>query len=163
MNLKKRTGIKGLPLAVLTAALLTHGGMAQAEEKAGGATGATEIVVYKDPNCGCCTKWSEHMRRAGFSVIENKMENMDAVKQRFGVAKALSSCHTAVVDGYIIEGHVPAEDVRRLLREKPDITGLTAPGMPQQSPGMQPEGEAPRNYDVLAFDRKGDVRVFSRY
>jgi len=124
----------------------------------------TEIVMYKSPTCGCCGNWAEHLRGAGFTVVEKKQEDMGAIKAKFGVPEQLSSCHTAIIDGYIIEGHVPAADVQRLLKEKPmDVVGLTAPGMPKQSPGMQDKTMEPKNYDVLAFDKNGASHVFTRY
>ncbi|TLS77275.1 DUF411 domain-containing protein [Mariprofundus erugo] len=124
---------------------------------------ATEVVMYKSPNCGCCTDWADSLRKEGFTVVENQREDMDRIKASYGVPEKLSSCHTATVDGYVIEGHVPAADVKRLLDEKPAIVGLTAPGMPMKSPGMQPAGLPPKNYDVLAFDKDGKAVVFSHY
>lgn len=124
---------------------------------------ATEVVMYKSPNCGCCTGWAEYLRNEGFTVIENKREDMDAIKAQYGVPARLASCHTATVDGYIIEGHVPAPDIKRLLQERPQVAGLTAPGMPAKSPGMQAKGMPPEGYDVLAFDKNGESRVFSHY
>jgi len=88
---------------------------------------------------------------------------MDVIKAKYGVTQKLASCHTAIVDGYVIEGHVPAADVARLLKERPDVVGLTAPGMPMKSPGMQKPGQIPKNYDVLAFDANGTSHVFSHY
>ncbi len=122
-----------------------------------------EVVMYKSPSCQCCTGWAEHLRNAGFTVIEHKRDDMEAVKAQYGIPENLASCHTALVDGYIIEGHVPADDVKRLLKERPQVAGLTAPGMPMQSPGMQEEGKAPRNYQVLSFDKTGHATVFRRY
>jgi len=125
---------------------------------------ATEVVMYKSPTCGCCSGWADTLKSAGFTVVEKKQEDMDVIKEKYGVPGDLSSCHTAIVGGYIIEGHVPAADVQRLLKEKPaNVVGLTAPGMPMQSPGMQPEMLEPKNYDVLAFDKDGNTTVFSRY
>ncbi len=124
---------------------------------------ATEVVMYKNPSCGCCSAWAKHMRAAGFTVKELPREDMAAVKEKYGVSAGLASCHTAIVDGYVIEGHVPASDVKRLLKERPQVVGLTAPGMPMQSPGMQAEGKQPRNYDVLAFDQQGRAKVYHRY
>jgi len=121
------------------------------------------VVMYKSPNCECCTGWAEHLRKDGFSVVVNKREDMDAIKTKFGVSEKLASCHTAIVDGYVIEGHVPAADVERLLKERPDIVGLTAPGMPMKSPGMQAVGQQPQGYSVLAFDKDGNTTVFHRY
>ena len=121
-----------------------------------------EIVMYKDPNCGCCGKWAEHMRSAGFAVKEVASARMDLVKQEAGVPEALGSCHTAKVAGYVVEGHVPAADVRRMLAEKPAIRGLSAPGMPLGSPGMEGPYPAER-YDVVSFDAQGRSAVFSKH
>ncbi len=122
-----------------------------------------EVVMYKSPNCECCTGWADHLRKEGFTVVEKKRDDMDAIKAKYGVTQKLASCHTAIVDGYVIEGHVPAADVERLLTERPNIVGLTAPGMPMKSPGMQKSGQTPKNYDVLAFDADGTSRVFTHY
>ena len=121
-----------------------------------------EVVMYKDPNCGCCGKWAEHMRSAGFAVKEVASQRMDLVKQEAGVPEALGSCHTAKVAGYVVEGHVPAADVRRMLAEKPAIRGLSAPGMPLGSPGMEGPYPAER-YDVVSFDAQGRRAVFSKH
>ena len=121
-----------------------------------------EVVMYKDPNCGCCGKWAEHMRSAGFAVKEVASPRMDLVKQEAGVPEALGSCHTAKVGGYVVEGHVPAADVRRMLAEKPAIRGLSAPGMPLGSPGMEGPYPAER-YDVVSFDAQGRSAVFSKH
>ncbi len=122
-----------------------------------------EITVYKSPTCGCCTDWEVYLEKEGFKVISHERTNMDSIKKKYGVKSHLASCHTGIIDGYIIEGHVPAEDIKRLLEEKPKAAGLTAPGMPQHSPGMQPPGEKPRGYSVLMFDEEGRTRVFTRY
>jgi len=124
---------------------------------------AKKIVMYKSPNCECCTGWAKHLRQQGFTVEVHKSEDMAAIKTKFGVSKKLSSCHTAIIDGYVIEGHVPAADIERLLKERPDIIGLTAPGMPKKSPGMQAVGQKPQGYSVLAFDEAGKVTVFHKY
>jgi len=120
------------------------------------------LTVWKSANCGCCQKWVEYMKDNGFKVISNNVENVLLMKEKLGITNpALHSCHTAEVDGYLIEGHVPASDVRRLLAERPNIVGLTAPGMPQMSPGM---GSAnPRDYDVLQFNSHKRSSVFSSY
>jgi len=122
-----------------------------------------EIIMYKSPNCECCDGWAKHLRKAGFTVKVNKRDDMDAIKAANGVPEKLASCHTALIGGYVIEGHVPASDVERLLKERPDIVGLTAPGMPMKSPGMQAVGKQPKNYDVLAFSKDGTSKVFSHY
>ncbi|TAH50475.1 MAG: DUF411 domain-containing protein [Betaproteobacteria bacterium] len=121
-----------------------------------------EVTMYKDPNCGCCSKWAEHMRAHGFSVKEIGTPQMGAVKQAAGVPQALGSCHTAKIGKYVIEGHVPAADVKRLLAEKPAVVGLSAPGMPQGSPGMEGPFPADR-YDVVSFDREGRTAVFAQH
>jgi len=134
---------------------------AQAEAEPGRA--APEITVYKEKTCGCCNGWIDHLRASGFKVIAKDQTNMQGIKRNFGVSRNLQSCHTAVVNGYVVEGHVPAADIKRLLREKPDVLGLTAPGMPQRSPGMQPNYLPPRDYDVLSFDERGKVELYHRY
>jgi len=121
-----------------------------------------EVTVYKDPNCGCCSKWADHLRDSGFTVREVPTGDMGRIKLQAGVPRALGACHTAVVEGYVIEGHVPAADVKRLLRDKPNVVGLSAPGMPQGSPGM--EGPyPPERYQVLSFDEKGEAEVFASH
>ncbi|UVV68381.1 DUF411 domain-containing protein [Brucella anthropi] len=125
-------------------------------------TAAPQMTMYKDPYCGCCEGWAEHMKAAGFNVTVKVEETMDTVKAKYGVGANLASCHTAVVDGYVIEGHVPASAVKRLLAERPQATGLTAPGMPMGSPGMEMPGSKAETYDVLLF--KGQMtKPFARY
>jgi hypothetical protein len=111
------------------------------------------ITVHKDPNCGCCAGWVGHLQRAGFPTEVIETRNLDAVKTRFKVPDDLAACHTAEVAGYVIEGHVPAIALKRLLAEKPDATGLAVPGMPVGSPGM--EGGTPERYDVVLFGLNG--------
>jgi hypothetical protein len=130
---------------------------------ASAAAAAPPITIYKSPTCGCCAKWVEHLKAAGFTPTVHDTDDMDAVKRKQGVPKALESCHTALAGGYIIEGHVPAADVLRLLRERPaGIRGLAAPGMPAGSPGMEMGGRADR-FDVIAFGRDGSTRVFAHH
>jgi hypothetical protein len=118
------------------------------------------MVVSKTPTCGCCGKWVEHMQASGFDVEVRNMPSTNAARAAAGVPWKMSSCHTAVVGGYAVEGHVPADLVIQLLAEKPDdIIGLAAPGMPMGSPGM--EGPNPDRYDVLAFDQDGNVSVYA--
>ncbi len=120
------------------------------------------LTVWKSANCGCCQKWVEYMENNGFKVVSNNVENVVRIKEKLGITNpALHSCHTAEVDGYLIEGHVPASDVRRLLSERPNIAGLTAPGMPQMSPGMG--STTPKDYDVLQFSSNQRSSVFSSY
>ena len=119
------------------------------------------ITVYKSPTCGCCTKWVSHLRDNGFVVETIDRKDINAVKPENGIPRTLASCHTAIIDGYVIEGHVPAVDIKRLLKERPDVAGLTVPGMPMGSPGM--EGPRQDRYDVMTFTRSGDTTVFSRH
>jgi hypothetical protein len=117
------------------------------------------VVVYKSPTCGCCVKWVEHMRQNGFRVESHDTSDVDPIKDQANVPVAARSCHVGLVGGYAIEGHVPAEVVRRLLREHPsDIAGLAVPGMVTGSPGM--EGPNPEHYDIVAFTKDGQTRVY---
>ena len=123
----------------------------------------TPITVYKDPSCGCCKNWVEHLRANGFAPEAHDRADMDALKDSLGVPTALRSCHTGVVGRYVIEGHVPAADVKQLLATKPASTaGLAVPGMPAGSPGMEMGGRVDR-YDVIAFAPGGATRVFARH
>lgn len=123
---------------------------------------AGDLVVYKSPTCGCCGGWADHMRANGFTVIERDTSDVGAVKQRLGVLPSLGSCHTAIIAGYVVEGHVPADDVIRLLEERPAIVGIAVPGMPAGSPGMEMVRPF-ESYEVIAFDKNGRTSVFSRH
>lgn len=125
-------------------------------------TGAPIVTVYKSPTCQCCSKWVEHLRASGFAVEPHNETAMNPLKTRLGVSQPLWSCHTAVVGDYVIEGHVPAEDIRRLLAEKPKGRGLAVPGMPIGSPGME-AGERRDPYDVVLFDESGHAEVFAHH
>ena len=122
---------------------------------------STTVTVYQSPTCPCCKKWVTHMKEAGFNVVSIHRNDMNAVKQAHGVSSNLGSCHTATVGGYVVEGHVPAADVKRLLAERPAVVGLAVPGMPMGSPGM--EGVYSEKYDVIAFDRSGGRSVFASH
>jgi hypothetical protein len=125
--------------------------------------GLPKVVVYKSATCGCCKLWVEHLRKAGFAVEANDVDNMQPIKERVGVPYGMGSCHTAEVGGYFVEGHVPAEDVKRLLRQHPEAKGLTVPGMPAGSPGMEvPSGEV-QPYEVLLVAKDGSTSVFARH
>lgn len=127
------------------------------------AAAAPTVVVHKTPTCGCCGLWVKHMQAAGFQVQVHDLENLAPIKERVGVPFGMGSCHTAEVDGYFVEGHVPAEDVKRLLRERPKARGLTVPGMPAGSPGMEvPSGRVDR-YDVLLVGPDGKTSVFATH
>ena len=119
------------------------------------------ITVYKSPTCGCCTKWVSHLQKNGFEVEAINRQDMNEIKTGAGIPRQLASCHTAKIGGYVIEGHVPAGDIKRLLKERPDVSGLTVPGMPMGSPGM--EGHRQDKYDVLTFTESGETRIYSRY
>jgi hypothetical protein len=123
--------------------------------------GVPVIEVYKSPTCGCCGKWAEHLRNDGFAVNVHAIPGIDAFRVRTGVPAALASCHTALVGGYVVEGHVPATDIRRLLSERPKALGVAVPGMPMGAPGM----DAPHasGYDVLLFQADGATRVYHAY
>jgi hypothetical protein len=121
------------------------------------------VVVHKSPSCGCCGSWVEHMRKAGFSVEVRDTDNLEPVKKRLGIPYGKGSCHTAEVGGYFAEGHVPAEDIKRLLTERPAAKGLTLPGMPAGSPGMEmPDGRVDA-YTVELVNPDGSTRPFSRH
>jgi hypothetical protein len=128
-----------------------------------GGTSPTPITVYKSSTCGCCTKWVDHIRANGFAPVVHNDEEMDALKDKLKVPEGVRSCHTAQIDGYLIEGHVPASDIRRLLAERPKTAGLAVPDMPPLTPGMAPAGVEPRDYEVVAFELGGDTRVFARH
>ena len=136
---------------------------------AGGAWGLTvaitgeaqEIQVYKTATCDCCSGWVDHLKRNGFAVKVKDLEDLDLIKRMAGVGDALESCHTAFVAGYAIEGHVPAGDIKRLLKEKPSARGLAVPGMPGGAPGMESADKEP--YEVLIFDAIGGTKVYARY
>lgn len=121
------------------------------------------IEVYRDPTCGCCSKWVDHLEADSFTVQTTDMKDLTALKTSHGIPPQVQSCHTALVDGYVLEGHVPAADVRRLLDERPAIAGLAVPGMPIGSPGMEVPSKAAQQYDVMAFSADGSTRVFATH
>ena len=116
-------------------------------------------TVYKSPTCGCCSLWNRHLEENGFEIVAHDRNDMTAVKDSLGVPGDLASCHTAVIEGYVVEGHVPAASIRRLLEERPEALGLTVPGMPLGSPGME-QGDLKQSYDVLLVDANGEATVF---
>ena len=134
---------------------------AQAAKTTAAAAAPTPIEVYKTPTCGCCGKWVEHMKAQGFAPTVHDLPDLSAVRAKHGVPAHLQSCHTALVSGYLVEGHVPADVIRQLLKEKPKVAGITVPGMPMGSPGME-QGGMKDPYDVLTFDRAGNTKVFAR-
>jgi hypothetical protein len=148
-----------LRLLAGAAAFVTLGGL-RTGARAGAAV-LPDVVVYKSPTCGCCTEWVAHLRRHGFRVRSEDVAELQPVKARHGVPEELQSCHTALVGGYVVEGHVPADLVERLLRERPKVVGLAVPGMPVGSPGMELPGARAERYRVLTFDRDGRTGVFA--
>ena len=124
---------------------------------------STAITVYKSSSCDCCAKWVDHLRANGFAPAVHDEENMDAIKDELGVPTSVRSCHTAVLDRYAVEGHVPAGDLRRLLQQRPGVAGLAAPGMPKTSPGMARPGDPAEPYEVVSFTRDGKTAVFARH
>lgn len=149
VTITRRTALIGL------ASLAAH-------PTAGFAQALPKVVVTKDPSCGCCGAWVEHMWAAGFSVEVVDVPDINRVKSRLGIPQALASCHTAEVAGYVVEGHVPAAEVKRLLAEKPEAKGLAVPGMPMGSPGMEMAGMASDTYEVVLFGPFGRS-TFARY
>jgi len=126
------------------------------------ARAATRVQVYKSPTCGCCAAWVDHLRAAGFAVDVTETNDTRSVVQRLGMPDHLAGCHSAVVDGYVLEGHVPAAEVKRLLATKPQAIGLAVPGMPVGSPGME-QGARKDAYQVVLVDRKGGESIFASY
>lgn len=124
---------------------------------------AADVLNHKSPYCGCCTEWTKHMQDAGFTVEEQLHENMNPIKQKLGVTPELASCHTAEINGYVFEGHIPAEDVKAFLENPPrNAKGLAVPGMPMGSPGME-YGDKKDEYSVYAFNEKGQVFEYRHY
>lgn len=127
-----------------------------------GHEGAREITVYRSPTCGCCKGWIDHLRAHGFEVTDVLRDDVNPTKQQLGLPQDLASCHTAVIDGYVIEGHVPADDIKRLVAEKPDLAGIAVPAMPVGTPGME-MGERKDPFAVIGFDREGRVEPYRQY
>lgn len=149
-----------LALASTLVVLASPGWLAPPVQAEGDAKLPT-VQVYKSPTCGCCGKWIDHLKAKGFDVQATDVRDVSVIKRQNGLPPALASCHTAVVGGYVIEGHVPADDIKRLLSEKPEIAGLSVPKMPIGSPGM--EGPNPERYDVIAFDGQGKQQIYATH
>ncbi len=146
---------------IVSVVLLMASGAQAGPEPVGQSADQPLIKVWKTPTCGCCGKWVQHMQAAGFRLEVTDVANVDPIKTANGLPLNLASCHTALVGGYVVEGHVPASDVRRLLAEKPDIVGLTAPGMPPGSPGMDVPGSP--SFDVLSLGKDGKTAVYATH
>lgn len=144
------------PMALALAGSVLLGGLAHAD------TADDTVTVYKSPTCGCCQDWVDHMKDNDFEVTVHETNSLNPIKKDAGITPRLASCHTAFVGDYVIEGHVPASDVRKLLSEAPRARGLAVPGMPVGSPGME-MGDRQDSYNVLLFNEQGQARVFSSY
>ena len=152
-TLRNRFGI------VVASGLLLVSVGAAAKRGSATVTKPIAIKVYKTPQCGCCKGWVQHLRDNGFQVETMDMPDLSMIKQKYGVKRELQACHTAIVNGYVVEGHVPADVILRMLKEHPAIAGLAVPGMPSGSPGM--EGGSKQAYDVLTFDKAGHTKVYA--
>jgi hypothetical protein len=150
--------MKPLMLAALCA--LSFGAMAEPAPVA--TNEPIKIEVYRSPSCSCCGKWLGHLAQNHFQIKDNVTENVQAMKDKLGVPANLASCHTAVVNGYVIEGHVPAEDIRKLLKLKPNVVGIAVPEMPVGTPGMEMGGKKDA-YDVMSFDKAQHFQVFTHH
>lgn len=155
-NVVSRRSALRLPLAMLGAAVLSNPLRALARSE------PNQITVWKNPDCGCCREWVAHLRKNGFEVVTNDVKDTAPIRQKLGLPDKFGSCHTASLGNYVIEGHVPAQELRRLLREKPNARGLAVPGMPVGSPGME-VGNARDAYDVLLVLADGSSRVYQSY
>ncbi|MFQ5434529.1 MAG: DUF411 domain-containing protein [Anaerolineae bacterium] len=159
--------MKLIVFALLTLALAACAGSAQpdapAQEPAQVPVASTTIHVYKSPTCGCCGNWVDRLVEYEFDVGTEDMDNLTGIKKQYGVPANLQSCHTAVVDGYVIEGHVPPADIEQLLAERPDAVGLTVPGMVVGLSGMEVPGSPVQPYDVVLFDESGQISLFASY
>jgi hypothetical protein len=144
-----------LVIAMLFSSGFTWAEVAQAGEK-------IDIVVNRSPTCSCCGKWIEHLKQNNFNVKDVVSDDVQGIKNKYGVTQELASCHTAIVNGYVVEGHVPASDIRTLLKNKPDVVGITVPGMPSGTPGMEMGGKKDA-YQVISFDKKNQQQVFNSY
>ena len=155
-----RRGMLKLPLALLGMSLLSHPLRVLATNK------ADLITVWKTPNCGCCKEWVVHLRKEGFHVVTNDVNDTAPIRQKLGLPAKFGSCHTAQVSGYVLEGHVPAREVMRLLRDKPAAVGLAVPGMPVGSPGMEMPGDmlgVRDAFDVVLVNKDGNASVYASY
>ena len=138
----------------------TAGASVAGYEADGQEAAAPRVIVYKTATCGCCAGWADYLKGHGFEVKTEDVADLTAVKVELGVPPQLQSCHTAVIDGYLVEGHVPIEPIQRMLEERPEIAGIAVPGMPIGSPGMEVPGRPADSYDIVAFDREGNTTVY---
>ena len=155
MTMLMRTALLSLPILALVS-LPSSAQPARPRKPA-----VSAMQVYRSPTCGCCGKWVDHVKAAGFSPAVHQIEDVSPVKAKGGVPENLRSCHTALIGGYVIEGHVPADVIEQLLTEKPTIAGLAVPGMPIGSPGME-QGARVDPYEVIAFTKEGKRSVYAK-
>ncbi|HEY6362148.1 MAG TPA: DUF411 domain-containing protein [Vicinamibacterales bacterium] len=149
--------MKKMFAAIVIAGMVSLGGLVAAQRST-----MPTVEVFKSPTCGCCALWVKHLQANGFTTKVIDVEDMTEVKAKYGVPGRLQSCHTGVVNGYVLEGHVPASDVQRLIKERPQVAGVAVPGMPIGSPGME-QGSLVQPYNVLTFDKQGQTSVFASY
>lgn len=148
-----------VPLLVLAAACADAGAESDTSGEVAVDASLPTALVYKTPTCGCCNGWIDHLEAAGFAVEARDVRDIVSIKQDAGVPVSLSSCHTALIDGYVVEGHVPIDEVKRLLAERPEVAGIAVPGMPIGSPGM--EGPNPQPYQIVSFTHDGATAVYA--
>ncbi|NOT85149.1 MAG: DUF411 domain-containing protein [Methylococcaceae bacterium] len=148
-------------ILLLTFSLLVFSGFVQAK-KSPPNNAPIDIVVNRSKTCGCCGKWLEHLKNNNFNVVDNMLDDVQSIKTQHGVSPEMASCHTALVGGYVVEGHVPASDIKKLLASKPKVIGISVPGMPAGTPGME-MGDKQDAYQVLSFDKNQKTHVFSQY
>ncbi|MBI4887509.1 MAG: DUF411 domain-containing protein [Acidobacteria bacterium] len=144
-------------IGALVAALVSLSGPARAQRP------APTVEVYKSPTCGCCANWVKHLQQHGFKTQVTETDDITGIKTKNKVPARVQSCHTAIVDGYVLEGHVPAADLQRLLKERPAVLGLAVPGMPIGSPGMEVPNMKAQAFDVIAFDKQGQLKVYASH
>lgn len=149
-----------LSFAIAVFSVITCAKVAVAQAKPPSETQA--ITVYRSPACSCCGAWIEHMQQNGFQIKEIKTDEIETVKEKYNLPQDLASCHTAIIDGYVMEGHIPANDIKQFLQQKPTLAGLAVPGMPVGTPGME-VGNKKQPFAVVSFDNKGKVKVFKEY
>ena len=155
ITVSRRTALR-LPLALVGAAMLNQPMRALA------ASSAKQVTVWKTPSCDCCHEWVAHLRKNGFEVLTHDVQDTVPIRQKFGLNAKFGSCHTARLGNYVLEGHVPSQELRRLLREQPKALGLAVPGMPMGSPGME-MGDTRDAYDVLLVMADGSSRIYQSY
>jgi hypothetical protein len=163
MGYFKMISIVGLLATVLLAGCAAPASEQAAAEQSTGEQAVREMVVYSSPTCGCCSDWVGYVEEHGYTVTVESVQDIYVVKEEHHIPRNTWSCHTALVDGYVVEGHVPIEDIERLLSERPDVAGIAVPGMPVGSPGMEVAGTEPQPFAVVTFDEAGTTEVYSTH